>query len=201
MTEWRIKMGKYKGFHGGAGLNTNKNMNNVLKQAQKMQEEMEKIQSELENKTVEASAGGGVINVTANGKKEILSIKIKPEAVDPEDVETLEDLIPYEIFAQSCGNYLVGIFGQEFAVRTSQPFIKQLDKCKRLKALPTNYRQVMAEMTVDYIERNKKKLKIRLTNNKTPNKIDKYLIGKILTYNTIPNNAIEDSIKIIPINL
>ncbi len=93
MTEWRIKMGKYKGFHGGAGLNTNKNMNNVLKQAQKMQEEMEKIQSELENKTVEASAGGGVINVTANGKKEILSIKIKPEAVDPEDVETLEDLI------------------------------------------------------------------------------------------------------------
>lgn len=73
--------------------------------------------------------------------------------------ETLEDLIPYEIFAQSCGNYLVGIFGQEFAVRTSQPFIKQLDKCKRLKALPTNYRQVMAEMTVDYIERNKKKLK------------------------------------------
>ena len=86
-------MGKYKGFHGGAGLNTNKNMNNVLKQAQKMQEEMEKIQSELEDKTVEATAGGGVINVTANGKKEILSIKIKPEAVDPDDVETLEDLI------------------------------------------------------------------------------------------------------------
>ncbi len=85
-------MGKYKGFHG-AGMNTNKNMNSVLKQAQKMQEEMERVQSELEDKTVEASAGGGVIEVVANGKKEIVSIKIKPEAVDPEDVETLEDLV------------------------------------------------------------------------------------------------------------
>ncbi len=85
-------MGKYKGFHG-AGMNTNKNMNSVLKQAQKMQEEMEKVQSELEDKTVEASAGGGVIEVVANGKKEIVSIKIKPEAVDPDDVETLEDLV------------------------------------------------------------------------------------------------------------
>lgn len=85
-------MGKYKGFHG-AGMNTNKNMNNVIKQAQKMQEEMEKIQNELEEKVVEAAAGGGVVKVRANGKKEILSIKIKPEAVDPEDVETLEDLV------------------------------------------------------------------------------------------------------------
>ena len=85
-------MGKYKGFHG-AGMNTNKNMNSVIKQAQKMQEEMEKVQEELEQKTVEASAGGGMIEVQANGKKEILSVKIKPEAVDPEDVETLEDLV------------------------------------------------------------------------------------------------------------
>lgn len=85
-------MGKYKGFHG-AGMNTNKNMNSVIKQAQKMQEEMERIQGELENKTVEAAAGGGAVEVTANGKKEIISIKIKPEAVDPEDVETLEDLV------------------------------------------------------------------------------------------------------------
>jgi len=58
-----------------------------------MQEEMERIQGEIEEKTVEASAGGGVIEVVANGKKEILSIKIKPEAVDPDDVETLEDLV------------------------------------------------------------------------------------------------------------
>ncbi len=85
-------MGKYKGFHG-AGMNTNKNMNSVIKQAQKMQEEMEKVQEELEQKSVEASAGGGMIEVKASGKKEILSVKIKPEAVDPEDVETLEDLV------------------------------------------------------------------------------------------------------------
>ncbi len=85
-------MGKYKGFHG-AGMNTNKNMNSVIKQAQKMQEEMERIQGELEDKTVDAASGGGAVEVTVNGKKEIVSIKIKPEAVDPEDVETLEDLV------------------------------------------------------------------------------------------------------------
>jgi DNA-binding YbaB/EbfC family protein len=85
-------MGKYKGF-SGAGMNSNKNMNTVIKQAQKMQEEMEKVQEDLEEKTVEATAGGGVITVVANGRKEIVSIKIKPEAVDPEDVETLEDLV------------------------------------------------------------------------------------------------------------
>lgn len=85
-------MGKYKGFHG-AGMNTNKNVNSVIKQAQKMQEEMEKIQGELEVKEVSASAGGGMIDVTVNGKKEIVSIKIKPDVVDPEDVETLEDLV------------------------------------------------------------------------------------------------------------
>jgi DNA-binding YbaB/EbfC family protein len=85
-------MGKYKGF-AGSGMNTNKNMNNVIKQAQKMQEEMEKVQGELEQKEVEASSGGGVVTVKANGKKEILSVSIKPEAVDPEDVETLEDLV------------------------------------------------------------------------------------------------------------
>ena len=86
-------MGKYKGFHGGAGMNTNKNMNSVLKQAQKMQEDMARIQSEIEEKTVEATAGGGMIEVVANGKKEIVSIKIKPDVVDPDDVETLEDLV------------------------------------------------------------------------------------------------------------
>ncbi len=85
-------MGKYKGF-AGAGMNTNKNVSNVIKQAQKMQEEMEKVQSELEDKTVEASSGGGVVNVVVNGKKEIVSLKISPEAVDPDDVETLEDLV------------------------------------------------------------------------------------------------------------
>lgn len=85
-------MGKYKGF-SGSGMNTNKNVPNVVKQAQKMQEQMEQIQAEVEAKSVEAVAGGGMITVTANGKKEITSIKINPQAVDPDDVETLEDLV------------------------------------------------------------------------------------------------------------
>ena len=85
-------MGKYKGF-GGSGMNQNKKVSNVMKQAQMMQERMQQVQEEVEKKTVEATAGGGVITVIANGKKEIESIKIKPEAVDPDDVETLEDLI------------------------------------------------------------------------------------------------------------
>lgn len=85
-------MGKYKGF-SGSGMNTNKNMNSVIKQAQKMQEQMEKVQSELEEKTVEATSGGGAVSVTVTGKKEVVSLKIQPDAVDPEDVETLEDLI------------------------------------------------------------------------------------------------------------
>ena len=85
-------MGRYKGF-SGSGMNTNKNMSNVIKQAQKMQEEMEKIQGELEEKTVEATVGGGAVTVVVTGKKEISSIKISPEAVDPDDVETLEDLV------------------------------------------------------------------------------------------------------------
>jgi len=69
------------------------NMNNLMKQAKKMQEQMLKIQEELEKKTVEASAGGGVVTVVANGNKEIVQIKINPEVVDPEDVEMLEDLV------------------------------------------------------------------------------------------------------------
>lgn len=85
-------MGKYKGF-AGAGMNQKQNMNNVIRQAQKMQEEMEKVQSELEEKTVEAQVGGGVVSVVMNGKKELQSIEIKPEAVDPDDVETLQDLV------------------------------------------------------------------------------------------------------------
>ena len=85
-------MGKYKGFKG-AGMNTNTKMNSVITQAKKMQEEMEKVQAEMEEKVIESTVGGGVVEVKVNGKKELLSVKIKPEAVDPEDVETLEDLI------------------------------------------------------------------------------------------------------------
>ncbi|WP_129600573.1 YbaB/EbfC family nucleoid-associated protein [Anaerophilus nitritogenes] len=69
------------------------NMNNMLKQVQKMQKDMEKMQGELEEKEVEASAGGGAVTVKVNGKKEVLDIKIEPQAVDPDDVEMLQDLI------------------------------------------------------------------------------------------------------------
>ncbi|MBR4173343.1 MAG: YbaB/EbfC family nucleoid-associated protein [Clostridia bacterium] len=85
-------MGKYKGF-GGSGMNQNKKVPNVVKQAQMMQEKMEAVQQEVEKKEVTATSGGGVVSVTMNGKKQITAIKIKPEAVDPDDVETLEDLV------------------------------------------------------------------------------------------------------------
>lgn len=69
------------------------NMGSMMKQVQKMQQEMARLQGELEEKTVESSAGGGVVTVVATGKKELKSISIKPEAVDPDDVEMLEDLV------------------------------------------------------------------------------------------------------------
>jgi DNA-binding YbaB/EbfC family protein len=69
------------------------NMNQMMKQVKKMQEQMLKAQEELVNKSVEGSAGGGVVTVVANGQKKIVSITIKPEAVDPDDVEMLQDLI------------------------------------------------------------------------------------------------------------
>lgn len=81
-------MGKFNGF-GGGGFN----MQQMMKQAQKMQEQMQKAQEELENTEIEGSAAGGMVTVTMNGKKRMLSVAIKPEAVDPDDVEMLEDLI------------------------------------------------------------------------------------------------------------
>jgi len=70
-----------------------KNMNQMMKQVKKMQQQMEKAQEELKNKTVEASAGGGMVTVVANGHKEILNINIKQEVVDSDDVEMLQDLV------------------------------------------------------------------------------------------------------------
>src|SRR5881396_653150 len=69
------------------------NLNKLMKQAQKMQEQMAKTQSELEDKTVEVKAAGGKVTVVANGAGDVLSIKIAKEIVDPEDVEILEDLV------------------------------------------------------------------------------------------------------------
>ncbi|SRR6056297_959450 len=68
-------------------------MNNIMKQAQKMQAEMARIQKELENETVEGNAGGGMVTVMANGQGDIRSISIEPEVIDPEDREMLEDLV------------------------------------------------------------------------------------------------------------
>lgn len=69
------------------------NMNNLMKQAQKMQRQMEEQQKELEEKEFTASAGGGAVEITVSGKKEITKVKLSEEAVDPDDIETLEDLI------------------------------------------------------------------------------------------------------------
>lgn len=69
------------------------NMNNLMKQAQRMQRQMEEGQKELETKEFTASAGGGAVQVTVNGKKEMISIKLQEEIVDPEDIETLQDSI------------------------------------------------------------------------------------------------------------
>jgi DNA-binding YbaB/EbfC family protein len=69
------------------------NMNQMMKQVKKMQEQMMKAQEELGSKTIEGSAGGGVVTVQVNGHKKVLSIAIKPEAVDPEDIEMLQDLV------------------------------------------------------------------------------------------------------------
>lgn len=83
-------MAKRGGF--GAGMMPG-NMNNLMKQAQRMQKQMEETTKELEDKVYESSVGGGVVTAKVSGRKELLEIKIDPEAVDPDDVETLEDLV------------------------------------------------------------------------------------------------------------
>ena len=77
-----------KGMGGGA-----QNMQSMIRQAQKMQEDMAALQEELDAREYEIKAGGGVVAVKINGKKEILSIEIDPEVVDPDDVETLQDIL------------------------------------------------------------------------------------------------------------
>ncbi len=79
--------GGFRGMPGG-GMNMN-----MLKQAQKMQQDLMKMQEELEQRSYEAAAGGGVVTATVSGKRELTSLTIDPEAVDPEDVEMLQDLI------------------------------------------------------------------------------------------------------------
>ncbi|OQB15988.1 MAG: Nucleoid-associated protein [Firmicutes bacterium ADurb.Bin193] len=81
-----------KNRFGGMGMG-GANMGNMLKQAQKMQQDMARLQAELEERTVDASSGGGAVSVTVSGKKEIKAIKINPDVIDADDVEMLEDLI------------------------------------------------------------------------------------------------------------
>ena len=84
-------MAKGFGSRGMGGMGGN--MRNMLRQAQKMQQDMLKAQEELESKSYEASAGGGVVTAVVSGKKELTQVTIDPEAVDPDDVDMLQDLI------------------------------------------------------------------------------------------------------------
>ena len=79
--------GGFRGMPGGM------NQAAMMKQAQKMQQEMLRMQEEMENKTYSASAGGGMVTAAVNGKHELVDLEIKPEAVDPEDVEMLQDMV------------------------------------------------------------------------------------------------------------
>lgn len=78
--------GGFPGMPGG-------NMQQMLKQAQRMQSNITKLQEELDAREYEVSSGGGMVTVKANGKKELLALEIKPEAVDPDDVEMLQDMV------------------------------------------------------------------------------------------------------------
>lgn len=82
-------MAKRGGFQGGMPGN----MNNLMKQAQKMQKQMEETTKDMETKEFSASVGGGAVTVTVSGKKEVTSVKLSQEVVDPDDIEMLEDLI------------------------------------------------------------------------------------------------------------
>ena len=84
-------MGRKGGFPGGMGMPGN--MNNLMKQAQRMQRQMEENQKALEEKEFTATAGGGVVEVTVSGKREVTKVQLKDEVVDPDDIEMLEDLI------------------------------------------------------------------------------------------------------------
>ena len=86
-------MSKRGGFPGGMGGFGGMNLNQLMKEAKKMQSDMEKSQEELAEKEFTATSGGEAVKVTVSGKKEIKELKIKPEVVDPDDIEMLEDLI------------------------------------------------------------------------------------------------------------
>lgn len=114
-------MAKRGGFPGGGMPG---NMNNLMKQAQKMQKQMEESTKALEEKEVTATAGGGAVEITMTGKKEITKVKLSEEVVDPDDIEMLEDLIMAatneairqveELSSQIMGNITGGLGGFPF---------------------------------------------------------------------------------------
>ncbi len=77
------------GFPGIPG----RNMHQLMRQAQKMQQQMEKLQEDLDGRTYESTSGGGMVRAVVNGKRELTALEIKPEAVDPDDIEMLQDLV------------------------------------------------------------------------------------------------------------
>jgi len=87
-----VILAKKGGFRGGGGMGGGMNMN-MIKQAQKMQEDLMKMQAEMEDKTYSAQSGGGAVTAVVTGKHELTALTIEPDAVDPEDVEMLQDLI------------------------------------------------------------------------------------------------------------
>lgn len=104
-------MAKRGGFPGGMGMPGN--MNNLMKQAQKMQRQMEEGQKELEAKEFTAKAGGGAVEVTVTGKKEVTKVQLSKEVVDPDDIEMLQDLVMAATnealrMAEEANNELVG---------------------------------------------------------------------------------------------
>ena len=102
---------QFAGFGGGP------NIQQLMRQAQKMQEQMTKAQEELDEKVYEASAGGGMVTCKVSGKRELLELSIKPEAVDPEDVEMLQDLIVSAV--NECGKNVDEMMQSEMAKLTS----------------------------------------------------------------------------------
>lgn len=83
----------YGGGYKGGGMGGGMNMQQMMKQAQKMQEQMKQAQAELEEAEIEGTSGGGIVTITLSGKKQMIGVSIKKEAVDPDDIEMLEDLI------------------------------------------------------------------------------------------------------------
>ena len=127
------------GFRGGYG---GMNQANVMKQAQKMQQDFLRMQKELEEKEFTAKSGGGMVSATVNGNREVTKIEIKPEAVDPDDVEMLEDLVlaavnealrQYETASDATVSQITGGLTLGFCTPNTHPALSQDGACFHLR--------------------------------------------------------------------